>query len=369
MHLKILIAFLILFPLGLNSQDKSLTENLKEEYLTEDLSLEKRLDILGKLAQHSPDPSDGLKYSNKLIKLAKRNNAVESEIQGFLQKGNFLKLLGELSRALEAYLEALDLAQFVNNIQALGAINIALADLYSVMDNKTNTIAYYRKAINILEPTELKELYASALLNLGDEYNLTFSQPDSALYYFEKSDKLFSELDNKLGKAYTLGNKGLAYAQLGYSERAESNIKEAIELLDSLGAYSAISEYLTHYSELFNAKGKVETAKEFAQTSLDLATKYGLKDQISDANLKLSELAEGSGNIDEALKYYKRHITYKDSVRNLSVFQELAKQRMDFEVRKQEKDKELLSVEAWLFTFGFGGFLLVGYWVFKKLVK
>ena len=35
------------------------------------------------------------------------------------------------------------------------------------------------------------------------------------------------------------------------------------------------------------------------------AQQYSLKEQISDANLKLSELYERAGSLDESFKYYK----------------------------------------------------------------
>ncbi len=52
----------------------------------------------------------------------------------------------------------------------------------------------------------------------------------------------------------------------------------------------------------------------------------GLKEQISDAYLKLSELYEKKGNAVESLTYYKKHITFKDSVQNITAVQNMAEQ-------------------------------------------
>ena len=51
-------------------------------------------------------------------------------------------------------------------------------------------------------------------------------------------------------------------------------------------------------ADIYVKKGVISTALEYANRSLKLATQYGLKDQISDANLKLSELHELNGNIN-----------------------------------------------------------------------
>ena len=71
---------------------------------------------------------------------------------------------------------------------------------------------------------------------------------------------------------------------------AEQNINEAITILEDLEDYYPISVYLTYLADIYVDKGNFDLALKYAQRSLDLATSYGLKEQISDANLKLSEL-------------------------------------------------------------------------------
>jgi class 3 adenylate cyclase len=83
----------------------------------------------------------------------------------------------------------------------------------------------------------------------------------------------------------------------------------------------------------------------YAQKSLQLAQQYGLKEQISDANLKLSELYEKAGNPVESFKYYKNHITYRDSVNNIKSVQKMADLRTDYEVSQKQTEVDLLNQE------------------------
>ena len=317
------------------SQNKSTIDSLENKYLTQNLSIPEQMSLLSDLAIDHPDPSRSLLYSDKLFLLAKSQNSTRDIIKALQLKGNALGKKGDLSQALEVYLQGVDLAKEINDTKSLGGFYTSIAGVYSILDNKSNTIIYYKKAIEVLKNIENKWYYAIAIENLGDEYNLTMAQPDSALYYFEESGKLWEKLNNKQGLAINLGNKGLAYAQLQRTEEAEFNITKAITLLEEIGDYSAISVYLTFMSDIYLEKGDYEAALSYADNSLTIAKKYGLKDQIADAYLKLSELNEYDGDNESSLGFYKDYIIYRDSVKNISVVQEIAK------IRSESDEKEL----------------------------
>ena len=338
--------FLVLFSLIIvSAQDKFKADSLKQLLLRQKLTVSEQIDVYSQLAQLEQDPTESLQYSDKLILLAKEHGSTENVLQGLLQKGNSLKALGRISEALKVYLEAFDMAESTNDIYFSGNISTAIAGAYSVMDNKTSAISFYKKALSTFENTQYKRDYGIALANLGDEYLLAL-KPDSALYFFERSGKIFKEEKYDLGLAYITGYMGLSNAQLGNSKLAEANLLEAIKLLDSFGAYDAICAFKLDMSDVYLDKKEIEVATDYAQNSLDLALKYSLRDEVSDAYLKLSEIAENDKNLDAALDLYKTHIVYRDSVKNLAVAQEIAEQRRVFEVNKQKRDNELMESEA-----------------------
>ena len=96
-------------------------------------------------------------------------------------------------------------------------------------------------------------------------------------------------------------------------------------------------------SDIYLRKKDWQTAFSYAQRSLDLAKKYGLKKQISESNLKLSELYEEKGDLSASYKYYKNHITYRDSVINLENVQQAADTRTNFEVSQKQNEVDLLE--------------------------
>ena len=324
----LMLGFLFVSGFGLYGQNQVLADSLELVYTSGRFEEKARLQLLNDLAVKHPNPEKALLYSEALLYKAQAVDSTRFVIAGFHQKGNNLKLKGDLSRALASYFEGVKIATETERKRELGMLYISIASVYKVMGNNKNTIQYYQNALPILKEVNDSLNYATALENFGDYYNLVLSKPDSALLFFERSGTLFKALDSKIGLAYNLGNKGLAYAQLGQNTIAEKNISEAISILEELGDYFPICVYLTYMSDMYLLRDEWDGAFGAAQRSLEMAQQYGLKNQISDAYLKLSELHEKRGNVAESLKLYKSHIKFKDSVRNITQVQNMANQEV-----------------------------------------
>jgi len=340
------LGFLFVIGFGLYGQDQVLADSLELIYTSGEFEEKDRLQLLNDLAYNHPNPEKALLYSEELLRRAQAVDSSRFIISGFQHMGNSLKLKGDLSRALASYLEGVNIAKETERKRELGMLYLSIAGVYQVMGNNNNTIQYYKNALPILKEVNDSLNYANALENLGDYYNLALSKPDSALLFFEQSGPLFKALDSKLGLAYNLGNKGLAYAQLGQNTIAEKNISEAIGILEELGDYYPICVYLTYMSDMYLLRGDWDGAFGAAQRSLEMAQQFGLKDQISGAYLKLSELYEKRGNVAESLKLYKSHITFKDSVRNITQVQnmanqEVARRQIELDLAEQRNKNQL----------------------------
>ncbi len=183
---------------------------------------------------------------------------------------------------------------------------------------------------------------ASTLSNAGDEF-LKIKDYDSALLYFRESKLIFDKVNYLSGKAYSLGNIGMVYANTGKNDLAEKNINEAIQILEETQDYYPICVYLISMSDVYLDKGDEHTALNYALRSLHLAGQHGLKEQIADANLKLSELYEKSGNPREALTCYKSYVAYRDSVNDIKSVEKMADLRTAYEVSQKQAEVDLLN--------------------------
>lgn len=323
-------------------QSLSQVDSLEAVYASGKYTPQQKLELLKELAIHQKDASRALYFAEQLIEAAKAANSTEYLFQGYLEKGNALRLKSDLTHALESYFEG---ATIVDNEQyrhRLGAVYIAIADVYAIMGNHQNAVKYHQHAIQILREVNDSINIASALLNAGDAY-ITINQLDTALLYTTEAEVIFKKINSQLGQAYSLGNLGMIYAKLGDKLQASENMNGAITLLEALQEYYPIAVYSNYIADIYFEQGDEATALKYATRSLELAQSHGLKAQISDANLKLSQIYEQAGKLKEALAYYKNHIAYKDSVSNITSVQQMADLRTDFEVSKKQIEVDLLN--------------------------
>jgi len=166
---------------------------------------------------------------------------------------------------------------------------------------------------------------------------------------------------------------------MGNHDLAEKNINEAIRILEKAEDYYPICVYLISMCDIYLLKEEQQTALNYANRSLQLALRYGLKEQISNASLKLSTLYEKAGLTDESFKYYKDYVLYRDSVNDIKSVQTMADLRTDYEVSQKQIEVDLLNQQRKnqriilisLFIILFLSFILLGtlYWYLKTISK
>lgn len=340
MNKRSLLTVFLLLCFYTYAQNQSKADSLINKYNSGSYE-EDELELLKLIAQDQTSPNKQIEYAELLIQKASVDSSFNYLLNGYLHKGNGLKAKGENPAALEAFIKALDFAHRSKNESNIGILNIAIAGAYSSMNNSRIAKGYYLKGIKILRKHNDSINTGSALLNAGDEY-FNSGDLDSALILTNESVLIFKNLDYPIGRAYSLGNLGMIYAEEGHDSLAEKNITEAIHILETLKDYYPISVYLTFMSDIYLRKGNSPQALKYAKRSLDLAQKYGLKEQISGANLKLSEVYEHDRNFEASNMYLKNYYSYRDSVLNIETVGMMADLRTNMEVSQKQTEVDLL---------------------------
>lgn len=340
----LLIFFFYLLHIAVNAQNQAISDSLKAVLQKNKLSDSVRLQIIEQITFHENSLEEGNRYADLLIAEA---TLLDNDIyvyHGYLQKGYKLNYAGNLEEALKFLFKSIYHAKKAEFEYGEAVAYGAIASIYTSSNNHKNAVLYFKKAITLLRESNNAIALASNILNIGDAY-LTHGVYDSALLYFQESGQIFNQLNHQIGQAYTLGNTGMVYANLGENDLAEQNINQAIDILEDMGDFYPVCFYLISMADIFWERGDIKEAMAYAQRSLDLAEQYGLKQQISDANQKLSELYESLGNTDQALQHYKAYIAYRDSVTNLETVQKMADQRTEFEVSQKQNEIDLQNQE------------------------
>ena len=328
---------------SIDAQNQSIADSLLLIYEKDILGGEEKLELLRNLSFNLLDDLElSTKIADELIALSQAQDNQLYLYRGYLQKGNGLKRIGELDQALEAYFNSANKALEINYNAGVGSAYQSIADVYSSMGNENNAETYYDKAIDVLRIASDSIALGAALLNAGD-LNFKIGNLDKALFFFEESGQIFEDVDYKIGMAYNIGNLGLVYASQDKDELAKEKINEAVSILTVLGDHYPICVYLNYMADIYAKQNDLKSALTYAQQSFEMANEHGLKKEISDAHLKLSELYKVEGDITKAYYHYEKHIQQRDNINNLESVEKMADLRTTFEFSQKQTEVDLLN--------------------------
>ncbi|MCC9071252.1 tetratricopeptide repeat protein [Flavobacterium sp. F-65] len=300
------------------------------------------MEIYAKIAAHSSSPDEVLLFANKLLAMASNNKQFTYIIEAYQSKGVAYRLKGNLKLALKNLFKSADLAIEYKNDKLLTSDYLEIANTYMSNNDFKNTIVYNKKAIAIIRLHGNKEQLAINLLNTGFSY-YRLNELDSALSLYNEAAPIFDDIDLKIGKAYTIGNRALVYWKQGKYVIAEQDLLRAIKMLDALGDTFGMADYHNQLGRIYSEQRQTEKAINHTLTALKMAKDLDLKEQIRDATLLLSELYEVVKDYPKAFTYQSQYIAYKDSIENTEATKQLANLRTDFEVSQKEKEIALLE--------------------------
>lgn len=340
----LLISFLYLIVQTASGQDQKIADSLFLIYTEDSLTGTNKLELLKNLSFYEINDHRelSLKYAEELIALSELENSKTYLCQGYYLKGSNHQTAGDLHLALADFFKSLEVAIEAEYTYGKGLAYNSIANVYSNMGNSTDAKLYYDKSIQVLRNLNDSTALAMALLNAGDELIKAEKYAD-ALKYFEESGIIFKKVNYLIGTAYNIGNTGMAYFKLGKEELAKANLNDALAILEEQEHYSPIPEYLIYMSYIYLREKNSTSALTYAHRSLELAAKYGMKKEISEANLQLSKLYEQAGKPEVSYKYYKNYITYRDSLNNIDAVQQMADLKTDFEVSQKQSEVDLLN--------------------------
>ncbi len=134
-------------------------------------------------------------------------------------------------------------------------------------------------------------------------------------------------------------NSGSTYELIG-----TNTIKHPVSL-GILSENYPVSISLTDILDSYFVQSGNASDLENAHRQLEIAISNGLKDPISKANLKLSELYKSSGDYKAAYHYYRQHIVYRDSIKNTSEAEQIINKRDKNEIIQKQLEVDLLNQE------------------------
>ena len=304
------------------------------------------LNNIGLMYENLGDIPSGMPYLERALALRKeigdRNDIAES--LGNL--GGIFLGQGEYPKGLELSLQCLSLLEETGGANVTRALyNVGIA--YNFTGDAVTAGEYLKRSLALAEQQGDRSQQALALCGLGDLPAATVLVP---LDYYERACRLYEEIGEKRGLALALTQLSYLHSYAGRQGKALECLERSRKLQEELGGMEIAT--LINKGTALARKGDYTAAEPILLRALDKADRNRSAHSLSWTNLAMGEYWELRGDSGRALRYFKEHLAWKDTLLNQRNRESLNELRVRFETEKNEqkismllKDKQLRELE------------------------
>lgn len=282
-------------------------------------------------------------YSDKALALATQIGYARGQSISLRQKGNAYYELGDYSKMLLYYQDALRVAEKASDsLQMAKAMYNIGNNAYQVIGRNEDARNIIKKAGDIFQIRKDSLAWYATIMSIGSLW-ANDKKYEEALLYYNQSLKVATALRNRYAIVVVNEQMGLLY-------QAKGRFKEALAcLLQVWDHFSNTDDDVTRQSKCASEVADVyiqlknyPMALKYASISLQKAQVVKSKPHILNAVRELAATYEALGNTRYALKYFKLLKQASDSVAN----ETLRKKTEQLETRYEFEKKEVLLKAA-----------------------
>lgn len=341
---KLLFIILSLtFSLGLsqNKEIDSLKLYLSKANIPDSIQIKTYLNLAGRYGRYNIDSLK--KYTLKAIELSKRNDNYLLD-GGYYFMGVYHSDIGKIDKAKEFYKKAIPLVDSINNKQKFAQIIAAYANLLNQTNELNEKITCYTKALRLNESIGNKAKIAITQYNFSNVYR--YVGIDTLAIDYLKRALTNAEASGQKGlKAHILNNLTIFALKHSNLDKAKDYLKESEIICEETGSNLLCFNTFLQKGRFLDKLQKTEEAEEAFLTSLELAKKRKVKQDIMLAYAYLGNHYEASGYPKKAIQNFKKAKEQdpENSERVMSPFAYMSWSRAESKLGNYKKSNEYLQ--------------------------
>lgn len=212
--------------------------------------------------------------------------------------------LGNVGKAFEHGLNALNIAQNVNDPQLLKIVYADLGHIHMSLGNYYSALNLLHQSLEIDESTHDPWRKKNRTLSNLSQLYLLVGQYEKAIEYIQNALELSEQENDIYGKARCLNTKGVILCSTGEFTDAETWFKEALSLSkNELNDKQLQVLVLSNLSFIYYSLGNIQKSEEFLKEAHDLSIQTSNK--LAEANIltSMATIEIEKGNIGNAVEY------------------------------------------------------------------
>jgi tetratricopeptide (TPR) repeat protein len=176
-------------------------------------------------------------------KVRQEINNKDGRVSSLNNIANVFEEQNDFDHALQYHFRELEALEDIKDKEGISFLYNNIAYIYEYQNDLTNALEYYRKSLVIAEELNDENLVASVLNNIGIVYRKLGKQINSSVIYdlnssllnksiesFNRSLKIFTEINDAEGIATVYYNIGMVYQDKSDHSRADEFFNKSMDL-------------------------------------------------------------------------------------------------------------------------------------------
>lgn len=402
-YLQILVCTFFVIPLlGGTQSYETIIDSLKNvlAYTNESNT---QIDLLNEISYNYRriTPDSVLYYAQLAIHKSQKIGYKKGEALGYKNLGvAHYKLTPEIDTALHYYLQAIDLAEEINELYTLTASHLNAGICYYKKQNKDKAKLFLSKAVEYSQ-NEFEDNEYLRSLSFGMLGYTYFHQEDyeKAREYFERLDVLSTKNKDNKTLSIWLDNLAATYSKLGRYDKAEAAIRKCQAAQKELGDIESmiqtglaiidlkmdIKDYEAAIQEAYNTVALIKTeefenykiyayvraskaalendqvpiALQTANEAFDLIEQGKTVGRMGDMYAHLQKVYTLAGESERGLLMADKRINYFIDIRDEEQGKLVAQMETKYEMERAEQENQLLKSQNQSYLLGLISLVLI----------
>jgi serine phosphatase RsbU (regulator of sigma subunit) len=287
-------------------------------------------------------PEESLNFGIMAINLATKNSDYENLAKAHSFVGVAYRIMGNYSKSIDHYYTGLEIANQFNIIDQQGFAYLNLANLHIYQEYYTSANENIRKAEEIAQKIDNKNMLAYAYLYYG-RAQLLRNELKSALKYFEDALSIRKELNKIPEQAVCYKYIGDIYFEMKQFSTAIENYNKLLETVDQNTDKDLHASILVKKAMIYLQENDLNQATILAQQGLSIGKQIGASLVIRDASSVLGAISLKTCNFKDASNHLQYVIQYNDTLFGQQLSEKIFFLEYHLERQQRENKIDLLN--------------------------
>ena len=290
------------------------------------------------------NPEETVEIAHIFDSIAVNNGKKEYIVKAAVIRGLSHYVNQEYDKSLKAYVEALQLEDYITLNSEKARLYNNIATVYQIQKNPEKSIEYYSKALHQYETIPDSAGMANISSNLGLLY-VTKNMLDKAEPLLIEAINYYNLQELSIYEGYTLLSLGNLQNQKEEYREAIKTYERTLELVplsvNPLVSAAASNGLGVAYLNLGNSK----LAEKHLKHGLQLAREYNFAEQEVESLFEFSEYYSSKNQFAKAYRFHKDYAALKDSIFTAEQNAEMVDAMTRYETEKKEHQIAILDAE------------------------